>query len=603
MDLLLACVGLSKAYGAQPLFDGISFSVHEGEKVGLIGASGCGKSTLLRIAAGLEERDAGQVNLKKGAKVGFVPQEPDLDLARSPMEIMCAVLEAVEPGAPDYTALAKHRLHLAGFRAWDAPSSNLSGGWRRRLAIACEIAKTPDLLLLDEPTNHLDLEAVVSLEEWLGSQSCAVLTVTHDRVFLENIADRVIELSRVFDAGLLDVRGGYSDYLEKREEVIHAQDQATASLANRVREEIAWLRRGPKARSTKQKARIGSAHEQIAILGEREKRPTGARAQMEFQATERRTKRLVWLEGVSKSYGDLRVLNGIDFELLRGTKCGLVGANGSGKSTLVRIVAGNLTPDSGTVDRVPGLRTVYIDQSRADITPGITLKRFWVDRGDHVVFGDRSMHASAWAKRFLFRAEQLDQELAKMSGGERARALLAKRMLEPADVLILDEPTNDLDIQAIEVLEQALEEFPGAVVVITHDRFLLERISTVVVGLAGGSAVVCADTSQWRALLNDKPAASQKPAKPSTPPPAAEAPADKKPKKLSYLEQREWDGMEKSIVDAERFLANTKARAEDPEIQSQASEVQSRYAALHAAEQKLEKLFARWAELEVKVKG
>jgi ATP-binding cassette subfamily F protein uup len=598
--LLVQCEGLTKQYGARPLFAGVGLSLFEGDRVGLVGPNGAGKTTLLRIVAGLEAPDAGTRSARKGVRVGYLAQEPAFAVGATVESALFDSLAAVEELHGDVAQRhqsAARWLARLGFDDPERPVAELSGGWRKRLAIARELAAAPDVLMLDEPTNHLDLEGIVELERLLVAQAKAFVVASHDRLFLENVAHRMLELDRANPGGLLAVDGRYSDLLERRDELRRHQAEYAATLANRARHELEWLRRGPKARTTKSKARIDGAERLFDELAElRHRTAEAAAAGIDFAGSGRRTKRLLVARGVGKSFGGRRVLAGVDLVLGPGTRLGVVGPNGSGKSTLLALLAGTLEPDDGTIERAPQLRAVRFEQGRESLAPESTLHRALAPLGDAVVYRGREIHVAAWAERFLFRGDQLETRVAKLSGGERARILVARRMLEPADLLILDEPTNDLDIPTLEVLEESLLDFPGAVVLVTHDRFLIERVSTSLVALDGrGGVEPFADLAQWQAARRPAPAAARPAAAARA---AATAPRPAAPRKLSYRGQREWDGIEAAIEAAEAERERRRAAAEDSAIASDAGELTARYAELAAAEAAVERLYQRWAELD-----
>jgi ATP-binding cassette subfamily F protein uup len=307
----------------------------------------------------------------------------------------------------------------------------------------------------------------------------------------------MVELNRVYEDGALRVEGNYSEFLEAKEKYLHAQKKRQESLENRVHTELEWLRRGPKARATKAKARIDKAHKMIGELAEMNVRNRSASAEIDFSATNRKTKQLITLDGVSFGIGTRTLFTDIHFSVTSGMRAGLVGPNGSGKTTLLRLLRGDLKPESGKIRRADGIRVVYFDQNR-ELDPDITLRRALAPDSDAVIYQERVIHVASWAEGFLFSAENLNQRVGRLSGGERARVLIAQLMLQPADVLLLDEPTNDLDIPTLEILEESLLEYSGALVLVTHDRFMLDRVSTVVLGLDGlGIAERFADYSQW----------------------------------------------------------------------------------------------------------
>jgi ABC transport system ATP-binding/permease protein len=592
-SLLLSCEAVSKAYGTRALFDELSFGLAEGDQAGLVGPNGSGKSTLLKILAGLEEPDRGTRSLRSGLRIGYVPQDPVFPSGSTVDRVIAAALTGVdEDERPRRMARTRG---AAGFSDGSVEVDTLSGGWKKRLAIVRELAASPDVLLMDEPTNHLDVEGILWLEAILKEQARAFLVVSHDRYFLEHVTTRMLELNRAFPGGLFASDGRYSDFLARRDDFLRGQAAYEESLANTVRREIEWLRRGAKARSTKAKGRIKEAGRLIEELEDTRARAARATAGIDFTSSQRRTRRLLVARGVSKSLGGRSLVRGLGLTITPGTRVGLMGPNGSGKTTLLNVLAGTQPPDEGEIDRADGLRLVRFEQDRPGLDPMLSLRRALAPEGDTVTFQGRSVHVASWAKRFLFRPEQLEVPVGRLSGGEQARIHIARLMREPADVLILDEPTNDLDIPTLEVLEDSLAEFEGGLVLVTHDRFMLDRVSTVILALDGeGGTETFADFAQWEAARARRMPASCESADRSG------ERARPRSKRLSYREQREWDGMEAAIHEAEKSMEASRVAAEDPAIASDPDALRERYAALEAARAEVDRLYTRWAELEAK---
>lgn len=600
--ILLSCESISKSYGMKPLFVDLSFALFDGDHVGLVGPNGSGKSTLLKILAGIEEPDGGTRTVRRQLQVTYVPQEPVFTETQTVEEALDEVLIAEGHDPHEHTGRIAKALSLGAFADPAQIVRTLSGGWRKRLAIVRALMPEPDVLLLDEPTNHLDVEGILWLEALLTAETRAFVVVSHDRRFLESVAARMLELNRCYTNGVFEAKGRYSDFVEQRDALLQAQADYQASLANRVRGEVEWLRRGPKARTTKAKARVQAAGKLINELDTVTARSGRATAGIDFASSGRRSKQLVVVEQLTKSLGGRPIIAKVDFVLGPGQRLGLLGPNGSGKTTLLRLLAGTLEPDAGTIMRAQSLRIVSFEQHRESLDQTIPLRRALAPAGDAVVYQDRSVHIVSWAKRFLFRPEQLDLPVSRLSGGEQARLLIARLMLQPADLLILDEPTNDLDIPTLDVLEDSLMEFPGALILVTHDRWLLDRVSTMLLALDGmGNAEWFADYAQWemaqeRKTLYDRPRAESQTGTGSRP----ESASVSKKKGLTYREQQEWEQMEHKILQAEDVVAACQAAMGDPTVVSDAAALQARCEALDAAHAQVEKLYARWTKLEEK---
>lgn len=657
--MLLTATDLSRAHAMRTLFRGVAFHVAEGDRLALIGPNGGGKSTLLRILAGLEEPDDGRLTVARGIRRAFVPQLDLFPPGATPRA--CAAAAALEGlsahgDAHEAETIGVLTLGKLGFTedVLDRPVEELSGGWRKRLSIASALARAdgaPDLLFLDEPTNHLDLAGLDWLESFVvrgngGLRAGACVFVSHDRAFIRAVATRVVELNPAFAGGTLAVDGGYDEFLRRRGETLDAQSRAQSTLANEVRRDDVWLARGAQARRTKAKFRIedsAARRDDLAAITERNAAASATGPGVDFSASGRRTRRLVQAKGVSKAFGARTLFRDVVLELAPGDRVGLLGSNGAGKTTLLRVLCGQLAPDAGEVRFAdPPPRIVTLSQERQAWPPATLLRDAISPGGDVVHFRERTLHVKAWARIFLFRDEQLLQPISTLSGGEQARAHLARMMLEPADVIVLDEPTNDLDIPTLEVLEASIDSFPGAVVLVTHDRAMLERLATtiVVLGARDGGASVVTDLTQALAALrrNERDADAGAATRTESRRPGAEvgaperesapgredfassgaadrgeasgamavgpaAPPRRGGRKLSYHEQREIDGIEAAITAAQEAVAAAERRLADPKVTADHAKLAQACVDLEAAQARERSLFDRWQELETKQNG
>jgi ABC transport system ATP-binding/permease protein len=602
LSTLLSCHNLGKTYGSRPLFEGLDLHLELGDRVGIIGANGSGKSTLLEILAGLEQADRGERMQRKSLRIGLVEQDPVFDSSLAVAQVLEQAAENAGTGSLEGKVERSVRigsiLTRMGFMEPSRKVGQLSGGWQKRLAIARALLHDPDLLLMDEPTNHLDLTGILWLERFLQTSVPSFVVVSHDRSFLERVVSRVMELDPRHPGGLLKVDGGYSDFLQKRAEALEAHARQEKSLANKVRREIEWLKQGPKARTTKAASRIREAETLMAELARMRTQHPGESAAIEMTSTGRKSKRLMTLRGVAKTLGEKKLFADLDLLLRPGLRLGLVGENGSGKTSLLRILGGELEPDSGVVRRLDGLSVAYFAQKRDELDPESSLKETLAPEGDSVVYRGQSVHVVSWARRFAFRSEQLDQRVSMLSGGEKAKVAIARLMLQPADVLLLDEPTNDLDIPTLEVLEESLSEFPGAVVLVTHDRYLLDSVCNVLLGLTGeGRTTILADVGQWEEVLASS---GHSPGRKSR------QEADRRPprrKGLSYMEKRELEGMETVILEAEERMRAARGILDDPANASDADKLDTAHRQWQEAEEEVGRLYDRWEELEAKRKA
>jgi ATP-binding cassette subfamily F protein uup len=576
---LISVSELGKVFGTRTLFSDITLAVSEGERIALIGPNGSGKSTLLRMLAGLEEPDSGAVRKRNGLRLAYVPQEDKFDESKSIAETLEAALISFGHEAYDVEGKVEIICGKAGFSDKNLKVSTLSGGWKKRVAIIRGLVTEPDILLLDEPTNHLDIAGIIWLESVLVKAPFALLFVSHDRYFIENLATRVIDINKIYPDGYYSSKGGYADFLEAREAYVEGLHQTRASLANRVRREVQWLRQGAKARTTKSKYRTEEAGKLIDEL--KNFKLEEKRAELEFSTGNRKTKDLIKIENVSKHLNNKLLFHNISFMLSPGIKLGVVGDNGSGKTTFLKVLLGEIQPDSGTVTKANKLRFAFFDQARKQLDLEMTLKDALCKDGDSVVFNGKSMHVAGLAERFLFSRDHLALRLKALSGGERARVLLAKLMLEETDILFFDEPTNDLDIATLEVLEESFSDYPGAVVLITHDRYFLDRVASTVLGVGEIASGLYADYNQWQTTKD-----------------SIRSSTGEKRNKLSPLERKELDNMEKTISKAEKLAEKLQLESTDVRIMADATKLRACCDQLSEQLTLIDKLYSRWQELE-----
>ena len=586
MSPLISCQSISKSFGSKDLFDDLSVSLSPGDRVGLIGPNGAGKSTFLKLLAGIDVPDQGRIIYGRGLRVGYVPQQVE-DLQGSVEE----VVESVVGGGYENHAKVRKILGELGFDEPEKIAEKLSGGWKRRLSIAKALAIEPDVLLLDEPTNHLDLDSILWLESFLRRAKIPLIFTSHDRVFLDNVCTKMWELSHRYPGGVFVVDGAYAEFEERKEAFLDSQRSKERGLQSKLRREEEWLKRSPKARTTKSRSRIQEAarlkHEHAAI----KIRNVEKKADLGFESSKRQTKKLVVAKNLSKSFGETCLFSGMDISLSKGDRLGIVGDNGSGKSTLLKILAGEMDSDSGTIKRADDLSLFLFDQHREKLDLELPLRRGLSPVGDTIFYRGKSIHVNGWCERFLFKKERLDLPMKQLSGGERARVLIANLMTKPADILLLDEPTNDLDIDTLEVLEKSLDDFPGAVVLISHDRAMMDRVADRLLVLEHGEEMSFNDTETWLKWRKGKKSTqtlhSQQKNKIS-----------KKKKGLSYKEQREIEAIEKRIEELEEEERNLKLQVETPAVQTDSEELKRVCDQLSKIQSELDASFQRWQELE-----
>ena len=597
MATLISCSQLEKSFGGPPLFKGINLTVTDGEKIGVLGPNGSGKSTLMRVIADLEAVDSGTIIRKNGLRMAYLSQQEDFTPEQTVLSVLHAALETDHCSEEEGWARIGGIQNILGIDDLDQTIGTLSGGWRKRVALAAQIVRRPDLLILDEPTNHLDIEGISWLEKFIMDSELAIVIVSHDRTLLENVTSRIFEINRIYPQGCYTTEGNYSKFLERREEYLQGIARYEDSLRNKVRREIEWLRRGARARTTKAQGRINSANRMIGELKEFESRSAGrGTVDIDFSASGRKTKILIEAKDLQIGFNGRMLFDRVNLTLSPGTRLGLVGANGTGKSTLLKILEGEVAPDQGTLLRAPDLRVVIFDQNREQLDPNIPLRRAIAPDSDSVVYRDRSIHVASWASRFLFRSDQLQSPVRSLSGGEQARLLIAKLMLRPADVLFLDEPTNDLDIETLQVLEESLDEFPGAIVLVTHDRFMLDRVSTSILGLGvGEEPQFFASYSQWEAYqeqIAEVAECSETGIAESIHQPEQNLP------RLSQQERKELGSIQRKIDKLEFETARLKTELSQPEIIADLTRLNQKISELQIKERDLERLIEKWGELE-----
>ena len=639
---IVVAKGVRKAYGARVLLDGADFSIHARERVGVVGVNGSGKTTFARLLAGLDEPDAGEVVARNDATVVYLAQEPALPSGVTAVEAVLAGLGAWSAAVARHAALsealaageatearlraqAEAAAEVERLGGWDREREaiatlghlgvrdpgravdTMSGGERRRVALARVLVEDPTLAILDEPTNHLDIDTIEWLERYLAERyRGALLLITHDRYVLDHVVERTVEVDR---GQLYTYDGGWEAYLVGKSARLEHQARAEANRQNLLRTELEWLRRGPKARGTKQRARVEraeAARDQAAPEAERS-------ATFALQTT-RLGKTVVELRGVGLTLGDRRLIDGLDLDVTRGERIGVVGDNGTGKTSLLRMLLGELRPTEGEVRLGQSVQLAYLDQARARLRDDASIVENVAGGERTVEFAGRAMDARTYLARFTFEAARVDQPVSALSGGERARVALAKLLLQPANVLLLDEPTNDLDVTTLAALEQMLVAESVTAIVVSHDRYFLDRVATSVLVFEGGGRVVRypggygmyrtlraqAEQAEQAAQADAVEAAASRDRPAARADGATAAPvASSAPRKLSYKDKRELEGMEASIAAAEATVADLDAQLADPGIYvERADEVPALVEAAATARAEVERLVARWIELE-----
>jgi ATP-binding cassette subfamily F protein uup len=602
MAQLLSAHNLGHSFAGKVLFSGLNFGLFEKDRVGLVGPNGAGKSTLLKILSQQIEPENGNVVKRRGLRIGFLAQSPQFAEKETLFEALIAKADdANEAMGRAYEWLS--RLQLDQFPT-DMPVQALSGGWKKRLALARELLTEPDLMLLDEPTNHLDVESILWLENFIAESPLAFLTITHDRLFLQRIANKIFDLDPKNPQYLLTVDGDYLKYLENKELLLKGEEAREKKLKNTLRRETEWLRRGAKARLTKQQARIDQAHALGDEVSELSSRNRSRQVKIDFGESEKNPKKLIEATDISKTFvkdgQPLKVFENFSYLIGPKTRLGLLGVNGSGKSTLIRVLLGYEKPDQGSVKIAEGVKISYFEQNRETLDPQKSVLRNICPDGDYVIVQGKPVYAKSYLERFLFSPQQMDLPVAKLSGGEQSRLRIAQIMLQPASVLVLDEPTNDLDLETLEVLEEALQEFSGAVILVTHDRYFMDQVCNEILTFAKDlegrpQLERFADYLQWEAWTLTRQSEIKMVEK--------KARQEKAPKgkKLSFKEKFELENMEEKILGLESELQQWQAETQKPDIISNATRLQELFSRISERQAQIDQLYQRWSELERKV--
>ncbi len=601
MATLISAYQLSKSFASKTLFQNISFAIDNSEHIGLIGPNGAGKSTLLSLIAKEQAPDKGQISYANNLTLGYLKQKPELDQDESIYDSLMNVTDDIYDA--DNMQLAFElisKMELDRFpEGTDKKVGELSGGWQKKVALARELMKKPNLLLLDEPTNHLDLESIVWLEEFLQKTTeISLLIVTHDRKFLQNTCQVIFDLDPQLPNGILRTNGPYTDHLESKMMLFDGQKRLEEKRRNTMTREKEWLARGPQARLTKQKARIDRAYDIIDEVKGLENKNAKRDLNLDFGGTSKSPKKLIEATKISKSYSGKVLFKDFNAMIRPRHRYGLIGTNGSGKSTLLKCLIGRIPVDSGTVFVNDDIEISYFEQGKDQLDLTKSVLRVICPEGDYVHFQDQPVYVRSYLSRFYFKSQQMDMPASQLSGGELSRLILAKLMLRQAHVLIMDEPTNDLDVETLEALSDCLSEFKGAVILVSHDRYFMDQNCDVIWSFDAltNTILTFADTNQWedwfkqnkKALKNSETKALK---------------AAPQRSGLGYKEKLEFEKIESVIADEEAGLKILHREMEQPETQSNYARLAELSKEISAAETKVEKLFARWEELTQKNGG
>lgn len=598
MATLISAYQLSKSFASKTLFQNIAFAIESSEHIGLIGPNGAGKSTLLSLIAKLQESDLGQISFANNLTIGYLTQKPTLNLSESIYDSLVNMTDDIYDANTIQLAFELiSKMQLDSFpEGAEKKIGELSGGWQKKVALAQQLMKKPNLLLLDEPTNHLDLESIIWLEDFLQKATdIALLIVTHDRKFLQNTCQIIFDLDPQLPNGLLRTNGTYSAHLESKMMLLDGQKRLEDKRRNTMMREKEWLARGPQARLTKQKARIDRAYDIIDEVKNLETKNAKKNLDLDFGNTSKSPKKLIEADQISKSYGDKILFHNFSTLIRPLHRYGLIGPNGSGKSTLLKCLIGRIATDSGHVFVNEDIEISYFEQGKDQLDLTKSVLKVICPEGDYVHFQDQPVFARSYLSRFYFKSQQMDMPASQLSGGELSRLILAKLMLKQAHILILDEPTNDLDVETLEALSDCLSEFKGAVVLVSHDRYFMDQNCDVIWSFdqLTNSILTFADTNQWEDWfkLNKKNLKNNA---------TKAAKTSNLRVGLSYKEKLEFETIESVIAQKEEALKALQNELNTPEVQYDFSKLSTLTQKISSAEAELDQLFARWEELTKK---
>ncbi|MBL7545857.1 MAG: ABC-F family ATP-binding cassette domain-containing protein [Bdellovibrionaceae bacterium] len=589
MSLLISANRLTHSYGGRTLFSDLSCGIFENDKVGLIGPNGAGKSTLFKILSQMIKPDSGDVVHRKGLKVGFLQQTVEMDDSKSWFHHLIEI-------EPDYAELLQtlSKLELTNLNE-DLKFSECSGGLQKRIGIAAEMLKKPDVLFLDEPTNHLDVDSIIWIEDFLKDSQLSYVLITHDRLFLERTCTKIFDLDKKNPKFLLVTEGDLAVHLEKKEQLITQQRSTIEKMKNTLTRETEWLRRGAIARQTKQKFRIQN---HAVIKGEFEDLKMKVRSKsFEFDFGEKRTpKKLLEIKDLDFSYGDRRIFENFNMLVMGTTRLGILGRNGSGKSTLLKLILNELAPDKGTVQLTDGVKVSYFEQTKQTLNLSESVLKNICPQGDYVKYQGEHVYAKTYLERFGFNYDQMELPVAKLSGGEKSRIRIAQLMLEESQLLLLDEPTNDLDFESLTSLQKALADFPGGIILVSHDRYFMDTTCNQIMYVNPPHPIeLFSDYFQWEEyffradiLQEQEKIAAKNMKKQNT------------KKGLSFKEVREWEGIETEIQKLEAQLESLQKESQSEVVMADSKRTYEIFVEIQSMSEKINILYSRWQELDLK---